>query len=325
MRRREFIVAAAVTTIWPATGLAQHRPPVVGFLSSRSPIESKKLVAAFNRGLNDAGFTDGQNVRVEYRWAEGAYNRLPGLASDLVNENVTAIVAVGNTPAAHAARDATKEIPIVFVVGDDPIKAGLVDSLARPHGNLTGITVLFGPLAPKRFEVLFQLIPTARSVGLLVNLSNPAAQAAIKTAQEWTGSHKLQLVVQGASAESELAVAFDSLAQQHISALVVDADPFFTTRRERLIALAAQHSIPTMYPQRIFVSNGGLISYGGDLRSGYRDAGGYIGRIIQGVRPGDLPVQQSTRVEFILNLRTAKTLGLDVPTSVLLRADEVIE
>jgi putative ABC transport system substrate-binding protein len=250
---------------------------------------------------------------------------LPGLASDLVDEKVTAIVAVGNTPTAYAAREATKDIPIVFVVGDDPIKAGLVDSLARPHGNLTGITVLFGPLAPKRFELLFQLMPTALSVGLLVNPENPAAQAAIKTAQEWTGSHQLKLVVQGASAESELAAAFDSLAQQHIAALVVDADPFFTVRREKLIALTARHSIPTMYSQRDFVSSGGLISYGGDLRSGYRSAGGYVGRIIQGARPGDLPVQQSTRVELIVNLKTAKALGLDVPTSILLRADEVIE
>jgi putative tryptophan/tyrosine transport system substrate-binding protein len=325
MRRREFIIGAAVTTIWPPGAIAQHSPPVVGFLSSRSPIESKELVAAFNDGLKDAGFTDGQNVRVEYRWAEGAYNRLPGLASDFVNEKVTAIVTVGNTPTAHAARDATKDIPIIFVVGDDPVKAGLVDSLARPHGNLTGITVLFGPLAPKRFEVLSQLIPTALSVGLLMNPNNPGAQAAITTAQEWTDSHQLKLVVQGASAESELAVAFDSFAQQHIAALVVDADPFFTTRREKLITLAAQHSIPTMYPQRDFVSNGGLVSYGGDLRSGYRSAGTYVGRIIKGAKAGDLPVQQSTRVELIINLKAAKALGLDVPTSILLRADEVIE
>ena len=326
MRRREFIIGVGVATSWSRAVFAQRAAaPMVGFLSSRSPIESKELVAAFKDGLRDYGLIEGQNVRIEYRWAEGVYNRLPHLASDLVNQGVAAIAAVGNTPAAIAARDATNGIPIVFVVGDDPIKTGLVNSLARPLGNLTGITVLFGPLAPKRFEALYQLVPNALSVGLLINPNNPAAQAAVKIAEEWTSAHQLKLVPMGASSESELASAFTNLAQQKIAALVVDADPFFTTRREQLIALAATHSIPTIYPQRDFVSNGGLISYGGDLRSGYRDAGAYVGRIVQGAKPTDLPVQQSTRIELIVNLKTAKTLGLDLPTSILLRADEVIE
>jgi putative ABC transport system substrate-binding protein len=264
-------------------------------------------------------------VRIEYRWAEGQYDRLARLASDLAHRNVAAIAAVGNTPSAYAARTATTNIPIVFVIGDDPVAAGLVDSLSRPHGNLTGVTVLFGALGPKRLEVLHELIPDAVAIAMLVNSNNPTTAQAIKAMQEAALIHRQKLVVETAGTEGELETAFAGIAQQHAAAVVLDADPFFTTRRDQLAALVARYAIPVVYPQRAFVLSGGLISYGGDLRIGYRDAGRYIGRILKGAKPADLPVQQATKVELVINLKTAKALGLAVPMSLLGRADELIE
>jgi putative ABC transport system substrate-binding protein len=263
--------------------------PVIGFLSSRSSVESTQLVAAFREGLKGNGFVENKSVRIEYRWAEGQYDRLALLASDLVNRKVAAIAAVGNTPSAYAAKTATTIIPVVFVVGDDPVEIGLVDSLSHPHGNLTGVTVLFGPLGPKRLEVLHELMPDAVTIAMLINSNNPPTSQAIKAMQAAALIHRQKLVVRTAATEGELETAFAGIAQQHAAALIVDADPFFTTRRDQLVALAARYAIPVMYPQRAFVVSGGLTSYGGDLRMGYRDAGGYIGRILNGAKPADLP------------------------------------
>jgi ABC-type uncharacterized transport system substrate-binding protein len=327
MRRRKFIMLiGGAAAVWPLSVRAQ-RPsvPVIGFLSSRSSVESTQLVAAFRDGLRDNGFVEDQNVQIEYRWAEGQYDRLTRLASDLVHREVAAIAAVGNTPSAYAARTATTTIPVVFVIGDDPIEAGLVDSLSRPHGNLTGITVLFGALGPKRLEVLHELMPDAATIAMLVNSNNPTSAQAIKAVQEAALVHRQKIVVETARTEAELETVFAGIAQHHATALVLDADPFFTTRRDQLAALAARYAIPAVYPQRDFVLSGGLMSYGGDLRIGYRNAGSYIGRILKGAKPADLPVQQATKVELVINLKAAKALGLTVPMSLLGRADEVIE
>ena len=299
--------------------------PVIGFLSARSPVESTQLVAAFHDGLKGNGFVENQNLRIEYRWAEGQIDRLVQLASDLVNRQVTAIVAVGNTPSAYAAKAATTIIPIVFVVGDDPVKIGLVESLARPRGNLTGVTVLFGPLLLKRFEILHELMPGTLTIALLTNQNNPITDQVIKGAQEAARRYQWRLLVQTASNDSELEIAFAKLVQQHVAALVVDADPFFGARRNLLVALAARYALPAIYTYRDFALDGGLMSYGGDLRAGYRDAGGYVGRILKGAKPSDLPVQQSTKVELVINLKTAKTLGITFPLTLLGRADDVIE
>ncbi len=327
LQRRKFIkLLGGAAATWPLSVRAQQPAlPVIGFLSSRSPVESTQLVAAFREGLKGNGFVEDKSVRIEYRWAEGQYDRLALLASDLVNRKVAAIAAVGNTPSAYAAKTATTIIPVVFVIGDDPVEIGLVDSLSHPHGNLTGVTVLFGPLGPKRLEVLHELMPDAVTIAMLVNSNNPTTSQAIKAVQEAALIHRQKLVVQTAGTEGELETAFAGIAQQHAAALVLDADPFFTTRRDQLVALAARYAIPVMYPQRDFVVSGGLMSYGGDLRMGYRDAGGYIGRILNGAKPADLPVQQSTKVELVINLKTAKALGLAVPISLLGRADELIE
>jgi putative ABC transport system substrate-binding protein len=297
MRRRDLIaMIGGAVAAWPLAARAQHAPgPVIGFLSSRSPGESAHLVTAFREGLKDNGYVEDQNVRIEYRWADGHYDRLAGLASDLIGQQVAAIAAVGNTPSTRAAKAVTASIPIVFVVGDDPIKMGLVDNLSRPHGNLTGVTVLFGSLGPKRTELLHELIPGAGTVAMLVNPTNPNTEQAIKDCQGAAHALGLQLVVRSASTESELDAAFAILAQQHTNALLLDDDAFLTARRDQLVALAARYALPVLYTQRDYAVNGGLLSYGGDLRAGYRQVGAYIGRILDGEKPADLPVQQSTK------------------------------
>ena len=327
MRRRDFIKGIAGSAVaQPLAAHAQQRSmPVVGFLSSRSPSESTSLVAAFRDGLKETGFVEDQNAEIEYRWAEGQYTTLPQLASDLVGRQVAVIVTVGNTPSVLAAKAATGIIPIVFVVGDDPIKLGLVDNLAHPQGNLTGLTVLFGPLGPKRFEVLHEVIPNAHTIALLVNPSSPTAQDDIKAAREAASTYQQTLSIQSASSESEIETAFANITKQNAAGLVVNSDPFFAIRKDQLISLAARYAIPTIYSYRDFVVNGGLISYGGDLRTAYHDAGGYAGRILKGEKPSNLPVQQSTKVELTINLKTAKGLGISIPLTLLGRADEVIE
>jgi putative tryptophan/tyrosine transport system substrate-binding protein len=327
VNRREFIFAlGGAAAAWPLAARAQQAAmPVIGFLSSRSLVESAHPVAAFREGLRENGYIEGQNLRIEYRWAEGQYDRLPALASDLVERKVVAIATAGNTPSAYAARAATALIPIVFVIGDDPVKVGLVDSLNHPRGNVTGVTVLFGPLGVKRFELLSELVPSAATIAMLANPSNPVTAQAIKEAQEATRILRRQLVVQSAGTENELEAAVASVARQHVGALVVDADPFFTTRRDQLIGLTARYSLPAIYSHRDFVAAGGLMSYGGDIRVGYHGAGIYIARILKGAKPADLPVQQATKVDLIINLKTARALGLEVPATLLARADEVIE
>jgi putative tryptophan/tyrosine transport system substrate-binding protein len=326
LKRREFITLLGGAAAWPLAARAQQPAmPVIGFLSSRSPDESNHLVAAFRTGLRQGDYVEGQNVAIEYRWAEGQIERLPALAADLARRQVAAIATVGNTPSAYAARAATAIIPIVFVIGDDPVKIGLVDSLSRPQGNVTGVTMLLGPLGMKRFELLSELVPNAATIAMLANPSNPVTEQAVKEAQEATRILRRQLVVQTASTESELDAALASVAHQRADALVVDADPFFTTRRDQLIALTARYSLPAIYTYRDFAAAGGLISYGGDVSMSYRVAGNYIGRILKGAKPADLPVQQATKVELVINLKTAKALGLTLPPTLLARADEVIE
>jgi putative tryptophan/tyrosine transport system substrate-binding protein len=327
IRRREFIWLLAGAVAWPLAVRAQQQPalPVIGFLSSRSLVESTHLIAAFREGLRENGYLEGQHLQIEYRWAEGQYDRLPHLASDLVGRKVVAIATAGNTPSAYAAKAATTDIPIVFVIGDDPIKVGLVDSLNHPQGNITGVTVLFGPLGLKRFELVSELVPSAATIAMIANPSNPVTAEAIKEAQEATRILQRRLIVQNARTDDELKAAVASVAEQHAGALVVDADPFFTTRRDQLVALTARYSLPTIYSHRDFVAAGGLMSYGGDLGTGYRGAGIYVARILKGARPADLPVQQVTKVELAINLKTAKGLGLTLPITLLGRADEVIE
>jgi len=325
--RRELLVALGGAAVaWPLAARAQQAAmPVVGFLSSRSTVESSHVVAAFREALAENGYIEGQNLRIEYRWAEGQYDRLPGLASEMVGHKVIAIATAGNTPSAFAAKAATTTIPIVFVIGDDPVKVGLVDSLNHPNGNVTGVTVLFGPLGLKRFELISELVPSAATIAMLANPTNPTTEQAINEAREATRILRRQLLVQSANTENELEAAVASIARQRAGALVVDADPFFTTRRDQLIALTARYSMPAIYSHRDFVAAGGLMSYGGDIRIGYRGAGIYIARILKGAKPADLPVQQATKVELVLNLKTAKALGLTFPLPLLARADEVIE
>ena len=282
-------------------------------------------MAAFRQGLSETGYVEGQNVAIEYRWAEGRYDRLPALAADLVGRKVDVIVTSGGDPAALAAKNATSTIPIVFTVGGDPVAAGLVASLARPGGNLTGVSILAVELMPKRLELLSELVPQARVIALLVNPNNPNAERIMRDVQEAARAKGVQLHILKAGTESEIDAAFASLVQLQAGALVVGADPFFNSRREQLVALAARHAVPAIYEWREFAAAGGLISYGASLTAAYRQVGIYAGKILKGAKPADLPVQQPTTFELVVNLKTAKALGLTVPPSILARADEVIE
>jgi putative ABC transport system substrate-binding protein len=299
--------------------------PVIGFLSSVSPGPLAAFVSAFRQGLSEAGYVEGQNLAIEYRWAEGRYDRLPGLAAELVGRNVGIIVTTGGTVSARAAKSATSTIPIVSVFGGDPVADGLVASFARPGGNLTGLSILVRELMPKRLELLAEMVPQAGAIALLVNPSNPNAERIIREVQEAARAKGVQLHVLKAGTEGEIDAAFASLVELHAGALVVAADPFFNSRREQLVALAARHAVPAIYEWREFATAGGLISYGTSLSAVYRQVGIYTGRILKGAKPADLPVQQPTTFELVVNLNTAKELGITVPPSVLARVDEVIE
>ena len=326
MRRRDLItfLAGGITT-WPLAAHAQQKAmPVIGFLSSLSPGPSAPFTAAFLQGLSETGYVDGKNVAIKYRWAEENYDRLPALAADLVGHKVDVIVTVGGGVVALAAKNATSTIPIVFS-GGDPVALGLVASFARPGGNLTGFSILTGELSPKRLALLSELVPQAKVIALLVNPNSPIAKRIIGDVQEAARTKGVQLSVLNASTEGEIAAAFAALVQLQAGALVVGNDPFFNNRREHLVALASRHAVPAIYEWREFAVAGGLISYGTSLTSIYRQHGGYTGKILKGAKPADLPVQQPTTFELVVNLKTAAALGLTVPQSLLARADEVIE
>ena len=325
IERRKFLATlGGAAAAWPLAAGAQQPVPVIGFLNGTSPEGYAPYVAAFRQGLKEAGYVDGQNATIEYRWAEGQYDRLPTLAADLVRRNVT-VIAATSTPAAQAAKALTSTVPIVFTTGDDPIKLGLVASFNRPGGNATGVSHFIGELGSKRLGLLRELLPGITVIATLLNPNFPGAERQLRDAEAAAGALGLQLIVLRATTEREIDAAFATMAQQGTSALVVGGDPFFIARREQIVALAARHAIPTIYPARDFAVAGGLMSYGTDFADAYRQAGVYTGRIVRGEKPADLPVQRSTKFEFVINFNTAKALGLAVPNSMQLLADEVIE
>jgi putative ABC transport system substrate-binding protein len=325
MRRREFItIASGVAIAWPLTARAQQPAmPVVGFINGGSPEGYAPMVAAFHSGLNERGYIEGTNVLFEYRWAEGHYDRLPSLATDLVGRQVAVIAA--NTPATPVAKAATTTIPIVFVTASDPVASGFVTSLNRPGGNLTGVALLNVEIGSKRLELLREMVPKTSLMGLLINPTNPNAESQTRDMHAAAQSLGLQLHVLNASNEGDVDKAFATLAEVRAGALVIGADGFFVDQSKQLAALALRNALPTIFITRDFVADGGMMSYGGGLREPFRLMGVYTGRILKGERPADLPVQQVTKVELIINLKTARTLGLTVPLTLLGRADEVIE
>jgi ABC-type uncharacterized transport system substrate-binding protein len=326
MRRRNFITLLGSAAVWPLAARAQQpEVPVVGWLNARSPDDAAHLVAAFRRGLGEAGFIEGQNVMIEYRWALGQYDRLPAMAAELVRRPVTVLASAGGEPAALAAKAATSTIPIVFVIGGDPVKLGLAASLNRPGGNSTGISVLTNTLEPKRLELLRELVPRAETIGVLLNPNFPTFESQLRDLQEAARAINLQIHVLRASTDREIDAAFETVAQRRIPALYVAADAFFDTRRDKLVVLAVRHAVPTMYHFREFAAAGGLVSYGVDISDAYRLLGVYTGRILKGAKPADLPVRQPTKFELVINLKTARALGLEVPSNLSARANEVIE
>jgi putative ABC transport system substrate-binding protein len=326
MKRREFIAGLGAAASWPLAARAQAPAmPVVGFLSSRSPGESDAVASAFRKGLAEAGYVIGQNVTVEYRWAEGHYERLPALATELISLKVAAILAAGGPPSALAAKKATTTIPVIFSASDDPVGLGLVPSLSRPGGNVTGMSVFNSALVAKRLAILHELVPAARTIAYLTNPANPSTGMEVKTAQEAAQTSGIDLQILNASNDAEIEAAFARLAELHAGAIIVSAEPYFDSRRAAIVALAAKHAVPASYGWRENVVLGGLLSYGTILTDSYRNAGVYCGRVLKGEKPADLPVMQPTKFEMTINLKTARTLGLTVPPALLTGADEVIE
>jgi putative tryptophan/tyrosine transport system substrate-binding protein len=325
MKRREFITLLGGAVAWPIAARAQQpQMPVIGFLDTRSPDYTlADQQRAFRQGLKDAGYVEGENVVIEYRWAEGQMDRLPGLAAELVGRQVSVMVAA-LLPAARAAKAATATIPIVFISGSDPIETRLVTSLSRPTENVTGVSVFSVPLIAKRLQLLHELIPGMAVVAVLVNPSNPNTESNVRDIEAAARTMGLRIGFIRASSDQDFDAAFAAIAQQRADALIVSADAVFSSQREQLTALAARHAVPTMYWLREFVTASGLISYGTNFDM-YHQAGAYVGRILKGAKPADLPVQQPTKFELVINLKTARTLGLDVPAILLARADEVIE
>jgi putative ABC transport system substrate-binding protein len=329
MKRREFITLLGGTAAaWPLVAHAQQPVmPVIGFMSSRSPEDSVQLLEAFRRGLKEGGFSEGQNVAIEFRWAHGDYSKLPALAADLVNRRVNVFTAVGGVPSPLAAKRATSIIPIVFGTGGDPVSDGLVESFNRPGGNVTGVTLLTALMEPKRLGLLRELAPGVTLVGALVNpaFASAARQQQQQQLEEASRASNLRLVVAEASTDDDLDAAFALLVREGVGALVLAADPFFDTRRDRIIAFAARQRLPAIYQFREYAVAGGLLSYGVSVTDAYRQFGAYTAAILKGAKPADLPVQQASKFELVINLKTAKALGLTISDNLLSLADEVIE
>jgi putative tryptophan/tyrosine transport system substrate-binding protein len=326
VRRRDFVLLLGGATTWPLAAGAQQTMPVVGYLGAESPELFATRLAAFRQGLRASGYEEGRNVAIEYRWAEGHNDRLPDLAADLVKRHVTVLAAPGSVAAALAAKAATMTIPIVFEMGADPIAVGLVDSLSRPSGNVTGVTSLNAQVAPKRLEMLHELLPQAKVFSLLVNPTNPK-NAAETSASLQAAAHTLglDLHVFNAAGEGDFDIAFAALAKLPAAGLVIANETFFANRSERLAALATRYAMPAVHQSREFVLAGGLMSYGGSIKQSHTVAGAYTGRILAGAKPADLPVQQVTKVEMAVNLKAAKALGIAFPASLLALSDDVIE
>jgi putative tryptophan/tyrosine transport system substrate-binding protein len=327
MQRRAFITGiAGAAAAWPFAVPAQQQAiPVVGFLSSRSPAEAASDLAAFRQGLGQTGFFEGKNVSIEYRWAEGHYDRLPDMATEFVTQQVAVIAAVGGEPSGLAAKAATNTIPIVCTLGGDAVKAGLVTQLNRPGGNITGVTIIGAEMGPKRLELTHQLVPNASAVAVLINPKYSPGLAEARDMEAAAQSLGLQITVLEASSESEIDSAFAVLAQHKTDPLIINTDPFLLGQRQQIVQLAARRNVPTVYFLREFVDAGGLMSYGPSVANSYRQAGIYVGRILKGEKVGELPVVQPTKFDLVINLRTASALGLEIPTNLLVRADEVIE
>jgi putative ABC transport system substrate-binding protein len=327
MRRRKFItLLGGAAATWPlaASAQQQHVMPVIGFMSARSPAESASVEAAFRLGLKELGFVEGENVHIAFRWAEGKYERLPQLVADLVERKVAVIAAFG-PPTAIAAKNATSIIPIVFNVGVDPVAVGLVPRVNRPGGNVTGVSFVTAALAAKRLELLREIVSRSGVVGIVVNSTISEGVTQARDLQEAARELRQDIVVVNAATDAEINAAFATLSQKRVAAVVVGSDPFFDSRRERIIALAAQHLIPAIYHWREYPAAGGLMSYGASIADAYRQVGRYVGRILRGEKSGDLPVAQPTKFELVINLKTARMLGLTVPPTLLVAADEVIE
>jgi putative tryptophan/tyrosine transport system substrate-binding protein len=324
MRRREFLGMLLALTAMPVLTRAEDAArPVIGFLHNGTAAATAEYVVAFRRGLGEVGFTEGQNVAIEYRWAEGRNDLIPELVSDLAARYAKVIVAVGGSVPAVAARHVTT-VPLVFLTGGDPVQLGLAASLNRPGGNATGIATLTTELVNKRLEVLRDLVPAAKSIAILVNPNGVIADADVRATRSAAGP-QMQVTVLKASTPSEIDLVFASLTQRPVDALLLGGDAFFNSRRDQLVALAARHRIPAVFDTRSYAEAGGLVSYGPDYAAAYRECGAYVGRILRGARPGDLPVVQLSKIELVINLKTARTLGLELPGSLLARADEVIE
>ena len=327
MKRREFVtLLGGAAATWPLAARAQQTAmPVIGWLGARSPGESESVIDAFRQGLNETGYEEGRNLFIAYRWADGRYDRLPGLAMELVRHQVAVIAATGGDAATLAAKAATSTIPIIFAGGTDPVSAGIVASLTRPDQNVTGVSLLIGLLGAKQVELLQELVPKAPLIAALFNPNNPNAERGAKDVQSAAGTIGQKVVVFYASNEREIDTAFASLVQQQAGGILIYPDGFFTGRRDQLVELAARYKIPAIYPWRDYAVAGGLMSYGTSIREAFRWAGTYVGKVLKGAKPADLPVIQPSKFEVVINLKTARALNLSVPTSLLLRADEVIE
>jgi putative ABC transport system substrate-binding protein len=325
-KRREFLTLLGGAAAWPLAARAQQAAvPVIGFLHPATSESFAPLVAAFREGLHQTGHIEGQNVTIEYRWAEGQYDRLPALAAELVRRQVAVIATPGSTPATLAAKAATSTIPIIFAVGSDPVEFGLVASLSRPGGNLTGMSMLAAEMAAKRLGLLSELLPNATVFAVLVNPASPTAESEMKSLSAAADLLGRTVLFLNASSERDVGAAFSGASQRQVGAVLVLPDAFFISRRAQIVAQAAHKAIPTMYHRREFVVAGGLISYGDSLPGAYRQVGTYTGAILKGAKPTDLPVQQPTKFELVINLKTAKALGLEIPPTLIARADEVIE